>query len=130
MTATAFVFDSVVYINDPKNQTICIGDTAVMDCGYESSSGIVPQLNAVINGTALVANNSDFPPFIIVSNRNETTAFQVIIGPVEKQFAGIITFSCRLALIPSVDGITATLNVVGQYTYICIHAMYMYVYIQ
>ena len=113
MTATAFVFDSVVYINDPENQTICIGDTAVMDCGYKSSSGVVPLLLAVINGTALAANNSDVPPFIIKSNPNETNASQVIIGPVEKQFAGIITFSCQLALNPPINGLTATLNVVG-----------------
>ena len=117
MTATLFVFDSVVFINDPENQTICIGDTAVMDCGYESSSGvaIVPALIAFINGKELVANASDFPPFIIVSSPspNETHASQIIIGPVKKQFAGIITFSCRLALIPRVNGLTATLTVVG-----------------
>ena len=126
MTATAFLFDSVAFINDPESQTICIGDTAVMDCGYRSSSGVVPSLVAIIDGTPLVANASNVPPFIIVSSPNETNASQVIIGPIEKQFAGIITFLCRLALNPPVDSLIATLTVVGQYT-VCMYMVHIYV---
>ena len=113
MTATAFVFDSVVFINDPQNQTICIGGTATMDCGYESSSQIVPSLGAVINGTVLVSNAPRFPPLLFKSIINKTNTSKVIIGPVEKEFVGITTFSCHIALNPPVNGMNATLTVVG-----------------
>ena len=112
MTATAFVFDSVVFINDLQNQTICIGGTATMDCGYRSS-GSPSLINAVINGTILASSIPGYPPLMFVSNPNETDAAKVIIGPVEKRFVGITTFSCRIAANPPVDSINATLTVVG-----------------
>ena len=88
----------VVITNNPDSQTICVGDTAVMNCGYTFTTPIIPI--AVINGKSYIPYSQPIAglPLQFILPANDTNAIRIIIGPVGEQFIGMTNFSCRFAI--------------------------------
>ena len=109
----------VVITRNPENQTICVGDTAVMNCGYYSIflSGHVLIPLAYINGTLYgTYPGVNFPaglPLQYIALANDTNANRIIVGPVSEQAIGMINFECYYTLIPPIFSTTAVLTVEG-----------------
>ena len=109
----------VVVTRNPDNQTIGVGGTAVMNCGYDSSitrqlPGYVIEPLAYINETLYGPFHPSIPglPLQFIAPVNDTNASRIIIGPVGKQFVGRTNFSCKFTVIsPPVP--TVVLTVLG-----------------
>ena len=109
-----------VMTRNPDSQTICIGDKAVMNCGYSVTSGDVYIFTplADINNT-LHAPAPEFSPpiaglpleFIVANDSND---IRIIVGPVGEQFVGMTTFQCYYSIIPTLRSMTAVLTVLGE----------------
>ena len=119
-----FFLGLVTITTNPDNQIICVGDTAVMNCGY-SGGGITLVPLARINGTSHVFNNPPTAglPLQFITPQNDTNATRIIVGPVGEQFVGTANFLCSFSLAPPVDSMIATLTVVGMYA--CVHMYYL-----
>ena len=106
----------VVITSNPDNQAICVGDTAVMNCGFDNGgSGIVLVPLAIINGTTHIFNNQPVAGLSLdfIFPANDTNASRIVIGPVGEQFIGMANFLCTFSLTPPVNTMTATLTVLG-----------------
>ena len=106
----------VVITSNPEDQTLCVGDIAVMDCGYDSSDfNVVIIPLARINGTSHSFNNPPIAglPLQFITPTNDTNATRIIVGPVSRQFIGMANFLCAYLLSPPVESMTATLTVLG-----------------
>ena len=121
-----FLLGLVVITSNPDNQTICVGDTAVMNCGFDNGgSGIVLVPLAIINGTIHALNSQPVAGLSLdfISPANDTNASRIVVGPIGEQFIGTANFFCAFSLSPQVDTMTATLTVLGMYvclrTYVC-----------
>ena len=108
----------VVVTRNPDNQTISVGGTAVMNCGYDSE--ITRQTDWVIVPLAYINETLYGPlhppiaglPLQFITQSNDTNASRIIIGPVGKQFVGRTKFSCKFSVgSPPVP--TAVLTVLG-----------------
>ena len=111
-----------VMTRNPDNQTICVGDKAVMNCGYSVTSGDVYIFTplADINQTwhAPVPFSqpiAGLPLQFIVPN--DSNAIRIIVGPVGEQFIGMTTFQCYYSIIPPLRSMTAVLTVLGEYKF-------------
>ena len=111
----------VVVTRNPDNQTICVNDTAVMNCGYYSTTGHVTIPLANINNTLHISWIKISPPIAglplqFIVTRNDTNASRIIIGPVGEQFVGSRTnFSCVFNVRPSYPSTpTVVLTVLGE----------------
>ena len=114
----------VTITTNPDDQMICIGGTAVMNCGY-NSGGIVLVPLARINGTSHASNNPPIAglPLRFITPANDTNASRIIVGPVGEQFIGTANFLCTFSLSPPVDSMIATLTVVGTYVCMCTYVL-------
>ena len=90
----------VVVTRNPDNQTICVGDTAVMNCGYYSDFGYAILPLALINKTIYdpLRPPTAGLPLQFIPSPNDTNASRIIIGPVGEQFVGMTNFSCKFAI--------------------------------
>ena len=113
----------VIITTNPNDQMICVGGTAVMNCGFDSGGGIVVVPLAHINGTSHASNNPPIPglPLQFITPINDTNATKIVVGPVGEQFVGTANFNCSFSVIPPVDSMTATLTVVGKYVCLYVH---------
>ena len=108
-----FLLCLVIITANPDDQMICVGGTAVMNCGFDNGVALTPL--ARINGTS---HASDNPPIaglpLQFITPNDTNATRIVVGPVGEQFIGTANFSCSFSLRPPVISMTATLTVVGK----------------
>ena len=125
-----FLLCLVIITTNPDDQMICVGSTAVMNCGFDN--GIVLEPLAHINGTSHASDNPPIAglPLQFITPANDTNATRIVVGPVSEQFIGTANFSCSFSLSPRVNSMTATLTVVGKYVAMYNYvSMYTYVYI-
>ena len=97
---------------NPENQTVCLGDTVVVKCGYTNFTLIRPGL--IVNGT-WYSDTTTNPLFHFVLPRfpNETDDTRIIIGPVDEHFIGATMVYCLYETIPTAKTPTATIKVLG-----------------
>ena len=111
-----------VMTRNPDSQTICIGDKAVMNCGYSETSGDVYLFTplAYINQTYYGPVPFSWPipglplSWPIPGLLNDSNAMRIIVGPVGEQFVGMTKFQCYYSLIPPLRSVTAVLTVLGE----------------
>ena len=101
--------------SNPDNQTICVGEEAVMHCGYTST--VVAPVDLVFNHTITITRHSQHLPGLptqFIQSLNDTTATRIIIGPVGKEAIGVTTFACFFDFLSVIiNTTTAVLTIMG-----------------
>ena len=118
ITFLMFLLDSMSFTSNPVDQTVCVGDTAVVNCGVNNTS-TPPAL--FINESSFGAfspMNPELPVEFVITN--DTSNLRMIVGPISEQFVGTADVYCQLFILngPIINTATAAVTVLGRHVFV------------
>ena len=116
-----FLLDPIYFTSNPVNQTVCVGNTAVVNCGLNNTLSLSPPVLFINESSFTYYDqiNPELPIVFIIPN--DTSNLRITVGPISEQFVGTANVYCQLLILnkPQINTTTAAVTVLGKCLCVC-----------